>query len=660
MKLKLLLFFICLFSFNSYSQEICNNAIDDDNDGLIDLNDSDCACSSTVNVPSLIPNPSFEQHTCCPYGWDQMECATTWIQATNATSDYYNCGYAISPITDLGLNNYPDGTGIVGALYLGDWKEYVGARLTAPMLAGTTYQLAFKIAGLQYNSFGQVVMPVSNYGPVNVTLYGCANGNNLPVSTFQSPNMADPTWVEIGHALYTPVSVWGDIVIQFTPAFNVNAIMIGPPPVLPPDYPIFLISPGPFEYILYDKLILNKLQFFNVSNTITSTGNFCSNNVVLHTSNTDTNFTYQWYNNGIAILNATASTLPITTFTPGSSYSLKISDGLYCVVSNSLILNTIVPAAPVVVSPVTYCKNDPVAPLSAIGSNLLWYTAATGGIGSPITPTPSSAIPGNYTFYVSQTCSGESARAVITVTINAPVIPNFPAVPPICYGINPPVLTTVSPNGVSGTWTPNTINNNQNGSYTFHAGIGVCAENQILNISVIPPVAFNLVGGCSDGEYFMAAEPESGNFDLNSLTFEWLDVMGNIIGQNEPTINVSDIINSTTEIEVFPLTYGLKIIDTNLCESYKSQTIDKIFCKIPKGISPNNDGANDFFDLRGLNVTRLEIFNRYGVKVFKQNNYTIEWKGQTDSGNDLPDGTYYYYIETEKGGPKTGWVYLNR
>jgi hypothetical protein len=39
-------------------QEICTNGVDDDNDGLIDLNDSeDCVCTAVTNVTSLIPNP---------------------------------------------------------------------------------------------------------------------------------------------------------------------------------------------------------------------------------------------------------------------------------------------------------------------------------------------------------------------------------------------------------------------------------------------------------------------------------------------------------------------------------------------------------------------------------------------------------------------------
>ena len=48
-----------LSAFTCFSQEICDNAIDDDGDGLIDLNDEECLCNGEL-VPSIIPNASFE------------------------------------------------------------------------------------------------------------------------------------------------------------------------------------------------------------------------------------------------------------------------------------------------------------------------------------------------------------------------------------------------------------------------------------------------------------------------------------------------------------------------------------------------------------------------------------------------------------------------
>jgi len=83
-------------------------------------------------------------------------------------------------------------------------------------------------------------------------------------------------------------------------------------------------------------------------------------------------------------------------------------------------------------------------------------------------------------------------------------------------------------------------------------------------------------------------------------------------------------------------------------------------CLIQKGISPNNDGSNDFFDLVNFNVNKLEIFNRYGTKVYSKNNYENEWYGQSDNGDELPDGTYYYVIYFTEGTNTTGWIYINR
>ena len=83
-------------------------------------------------------------------------------------------------------------------------------------------------------------------------------------------------------------------------------------------------------------------------------------------------------------------------------------------------------------------------------------------------------------------------------------------------------------------------------------------------------------------------------------------------------------------------------------------------CLIPRGISPNNDDKNDFFDLDGFNVSRLSIFNRYGQEVYSRTNYTDEWVGQTNSGDELPSGTYFYSMERANGESKTGWVYVNR
>lgn len=78
------------------------------------------------------------------------------------------------------------------------------------------------------------------------------------------------------------------------------------------------------------------------------------------------------------------------------------------------------PAAPVVTSPVSYVVGATAKALTASGSGLLWYSAATGGTGSATAPTPSTATVGSKSYFVSQSTSGcESPRAEIVVNITA-------------------------------------------------------------------------------------------------------------------------------------------------------------------------------------------------------------------------------------------------
>jgi gliding motility-associated-like protein len=83
-------------------------------------------------------------------------------------------------------------------------------------------------------------------------------------------------------------------------------------------------------------------------------------------------------------------------------------------------------------------------------------------------------------------------------------------------------------------------------------------------------------------------------------------------------------------------------------------------CVIPEGISPNGDGKNDTFDLSSYDVSKLEIFNRNGTRVYQKRNYTNEWFGQSDDGEDLPVGTYFYTMEYQNGKQRAAWVYIQR
>lgn len=89
---------------------------------------------------------------------------------------------------------------------------------------------------------------------------------------------------------------------------------------------------------------------------------------------------------------------------------------------------------------------------------------------------------------------------------------------------------------------------------------------------------------------------------------------------------------------------------------------------IPQGFSPNDDGINDVFEIKGLNGRELNItvYNRWGNKVFEKEGYSNNWDGRTNvsglkiGNNKLPQGTYYYVVQFVSGNKETysGFIVL--
>jgi gliding motility-associated-like protein len=156
--------------------------------------------------------------------------------------------------------------------------------------------------------------------------------------------------------------------------------------------------------------------------------------------------------------------------------------------------------------------------------------------------------------------------------------------------------------------------------------------------------------------------PPGNSFDVNgtNTNFAWtLNPSSLTIGTNS-TFDATTYLGNLTTPSPLPVTFSVKV-EVNGCVQNHSILVDRIYCDIQRGISPNSDTQNDFFDLRLMNVQQLEIFNRYGTKVYSKMDYTNEWIGQSNAGDELPDGTYYYVIEFKNNQPsKTGWIYINR
>ena len=103
-----------------------------------------------------------------------------------------------------------------------------------------------------------------------------------------------------------------------------------------------------------------------------------------------------------------------------------------------------------------------------------------------------------------------------------------------------------------------------------------------------------------------------------------------------------------------------------------SGTIVSLEIFIPSGFSPDGDGVNDGFVIKGIenypnNV--LRIYNRWGNIVYEKSPYDNSWKGNSQnvpgvvlSDGILPNGTYFYILDFGVQGikPKTGFVVIKK
>ena len=84
------------------------------------------------------------------------------------------------------------------------------------------------------------------------------------------------------------------------------------------------------------------------------------------------------------------------------------------------------------------------------------------------------------------------------------------------------------------------------------------------------------------------------------------------------------------------------------------------------GFSPNGDGINDGWYINGIDQfidNQVFIINTWGSEVWQTkyyNNSTNSWLGKNMSGDDLPDGTYYYIIKFDPTHEQKGWVVIKR
>jgi gliding motility-associated-like protein len=304
MKRTIFLLFIIFMAFGSQGQEICDNGIDDDFDGLIDLNDEECYCERLL-PNSLIPNPSFEDRTCCPEENARLDCAVDWIQASAPTTDYvHTCGNYLgnTNIPAYAPLPFPDGEGGVGfrdgQQHVGpNYKEYVGACLTEAMQAGTRYRLDFYV-GFRDNVAGSMDLEMAIFAATSCSFLpfgGNSNTIGCPVNT--------GFYTEIGKQKVSGNNEWVNVVFEFVADQAYEVLILGPACGSNPNYTL-----DPYFYL--DRLAFAESKQFGEPFSEIE-GSICDGGLRLAVAQQE-GYEYQWYKDGIALTGENESWIFLT------------------------------------------------------------------------------------------------------------------------------------------------------------------------------------------------------------------------------------------------------------------------------------------------------------------------------------------------------------
>jgi len=91
----------------------------------------------------------------------------------------------------------------------------------------------------------------------------------------------------------------------------------------------------------------------------------------------------------------------------------------------------------------------------------------------------------------------------------------------------------------------------------------------------------------------------------------------------------------------------LYVRSANGCRDSVTDTIHVIeLIYVPNVFTPNGDGQNDVFHVTAESIKKysIEIFNRWGERVFTASSPNVDWDGRSEGGVKESDGIYYYII----------------
>lgn len=309
-----------------HGQENCFNGIDDDGDGLIDIQDvGDCGCPA---VSTTLLDLSFEQISCCPSDNNyssSIDCLEEGWFTPTGSADYFNtCGWMGNPDTPIPPLPFPSGSGAVGIATLTQilgspfpFYESIANCLDSPMTSGQQHEVSFEVG------FGTGPTVALN---ITLALYGKTDCVDL----WMGDDDCMPNYN--GWELITDINVssssqdsWVWASETFIPTADYAAIGIA---MTCGNYPDKM-------YHFIDDVMITGPGSPDVGN-VSSFGD-CIDGVVVEVSDVDPSASHQWYLDGVAINGATSDFLVVEDATADGDYQVMvINNNGQCSISDPL------------------------------------------------------------------------------------------------------------------------------------------------------------------------------------------------------------------------------------------------------------------------------------------------------------------------------------
>lgn len=185
----------------------------------------------------------------------------------------------------------------------------------------------------------------------------------------------------------------------------------------------------------------------------------------------------------------------------------------------------------------------------------------------------------------------------------------------------------------------------------FEYGEG-CIYEDVVNIDVIPNFAVKIVSDpdtnrIDAGESVMLDAVIVPSQNVTGFSFNWFE-NGTIPIGNTQQITTTPITTDST------VTYVVNVVAPSGCAQTVSVTFRVVQpdVKVPNAFTPNGDGSNDSFGLaivEGVaDIEKMEIYSRWGQKVFASTEPNARWDGMIDNKPAASD--VYVYIIFWRGG----------